>query len=305
MTSQAPVSPAEILARPVTRIRRPGDPGSTLTRSRAPGRIVRILSSVLVAGWFLLPFVPLGLWAFANDWSFPAVLPGDWGFEGVGSAIRQGALPALGNSLGLSLVVAAIATPVGAMAARALTFGSVPWPRAVGLALLAPIALPPFAAVMGLNVILLRAYIPPAAGLVLVLVVMAIPYTTFTMRVAYAAHDLRYEEEARTLGASRWNVLWRVHLPLVAPALSRAAFLAFLVGWSDYVVTVIVGGGEIVTLPLVTASMAAGIGNDAAVAVLSLSAIVPPLILLALAGSAWPRRGQTTSPAFRSRGEQE
>ncbi|TDW28733.1 putative spermidine/putrescine transport system permease protein [Cryobacterium psychrophilum] len=305
MKPPAPVSTADILARPVARIRLPGDPGSTLTRSRASGRTVRILSTMLVAGWFLLPFAPLGLWAFANDWSFPAVLPTEWGFEGLTSGIRQGALPALGHSLTLSLLVAAIATPLGAMGARALTFGTVRWPRAVSLALLAPIALPPFAAVMGLNVILLRAYVPPTAGLLLVLVVMAIPYTTFTMRVAYAAHDIRYEEEARTLGASRWNVLWRIHLPLVAPALARAAFLAFLVGWSDYVVTIVVGGGQIVTLPLVTASMAAGIGNDATVAVLSLSAIVPPLILLALAGLTGRRPGTNTRTADSYRGEQE
>ncbi|WP_255412642.1 ABC transporter permease [Cryobacterium sp. Y62] len=137
------------------------------------------------------------------------------------------------------------------------------------------------------------------------LVVMAIPYTTFTMRVAYAAHDIRYEEEARTLGASRWSVLWRVHVPLVAPALARAAFLAFLVGWSDYVVTVVVGGGEIVTLPLVTEALAAGLDNDAAVAILSLSAIVPPLPLLTLVGFAGPRPHGTTNLPTPDVGEPE
>ena len=271
------------------RIRLRIGPGSTLTRSRGPSRMARILSSMLVAMWFLLPFAPLLLWAFADRWSFPAVLPTLWGVDGVDSAIAQGAVPAVGASLALSLIVAAIATPLGAMAARALTFGAVPWPRAVGALLLAPIALPPFAAVLGLNVLLLRSQIPSQAGLVLVLVVMAIPYTTFTMRVAYAAHDIGYEEEARTLGASHWGVLWRVHMPLVAPALGRAAFLAFLVGWSDYVVTVVVGGGQIVTLPLVTGALAAGLGNDSAVAILSLSAIVPPLALLALVGVAGHR----------------
>lgn len=279
------------------RIRLLGDSGSTLTRSRGPSRLVRILTSMLVAAWFLLPFAPLMLWAFADRWSFPAVLPTAWGFDGVDSAIAQGTVPALGASLALSSIVAAVATPIGAAAARALTFGDVPWPRAVGALLLAPIALPPFAAVLGLNVILLRAQIPPESGLVLVLVVMAIPYTTFTMRVAYAAHDIRYEEEARTLGASRWSVLWRVHVPLVAPALARAAFLAFLVGWSDYVVTVVVRGGQIVTLPLVTGALAAGLGNDAAVAIQSLSAVVPPLALLALIGLMGRRpRGQTNPP---------
>lgn len=66
--------------------------------------------------------------------------------------------------------------------------------------------------------------------MLLLLVAAALPCTVYTMRVAYAAHDIAFEEEARTLGASRANVLARVHLPLVAPGLARAAFLAFLVG---------------------------------------------------------------------------
>lgn len=267
-----------------------GDPGTSLTASRLPGRVLRMVAASLLTLWFLLPFLPLLLWAFAERWTFETVLPTQWGTGGLESAIAQGAVPAFGRSLLLGFVVAAIATPIGAMAARALTLGVVRWPRAVGMMLLAPLALPVFAAVLGLNVVLLRAEVPPLAGLVLVLVVVALPYTTFAMRVAYAAHDIRFEEEARTLGASARQVLWRVHLPLVAPALARAAFLAFLVGWSDYIVTVVIGGGALVSLPLIIASSAAGIGNDATVAVLSLTAIVPPLALLMILGLSGRRR---------------
>lgn len=281
---------ADLPERPAGRIRLPGDPGTRLTVSRGVGRAARIGGAVLLAGWFLLPFTPLLLWAFADRWSFPAVLPTAWGTNGLQTAVATGAVDAFARSVALGLVVAAIATPIGAMAARALTLGTVRWPRAVSVILLAPIALPAFAAVMGLNVVLLRAYVPPLVGLVLVLVVVALPYTTFAMRVAYAAHDIHYEEEARTLGASPFAVLWRIHIPLVTPALARAAFLAFLVGWSDYIVTVIIGGGELVSLPLIIASTASGIGNDATTAILSLSAVLPPLLLLVLTGLLGRRR---------------
>ena len=265
-----------------------------LMRPRPGGRALRLTVAALLTVWFALPLVPLLLWFFADRWSVPAVLPTEWGFDGVTSALANGALPAFGQSLVLALVVAAIATPLGAMAARALTRGAVPFPRLVSGILLAPLALPAFVAVMGLTIVLLRARVPGVVGVVILLVAAALPYTVYTMRVAYAAHDLAYEDEARTLGASRWHVLWRVHLPLVAPGLARAAFLAFLVGWSDYVITVLVGGGTIVTLPLLVASFAAGVGNDAVVAVLSVSAIVPPLVLL-LALGRFGRRYPTES----------
>ncbi len=266
-------------------------PQSTLTRSHGAGRMVRRVVAVVLMVWFALPLLPLVLWSFAESWTFPDPLPAAFGGRSVEAAIAFGALPALGRSLVLGLVVAVAATVIGALAARALTFGAVPGARLVSVLLLAPVALPPFAAVLGVNVVLLRAHVPPTVGVAMVLTVMALPYTAFVMRTAYGAYDRSYEEEARLLGAGRLQVLRRVQLPLIAPALARAAFLAFLVAWSDYIVTLIVGGGEIVTLPLVVASAAAGLGNDAAVALMSLSAIAPPVILLA-AVLALGRRGR-------------
>jgi putative spermidine/putrescine transport system permease protein len=105
------------------------------------------------------------------------------------------------------------------------------------------------------------------------------------MRVAYGAYDFGFEDEARTLGASLRAVSWQVRLPLLAPGLAAAAFLAFLVGWSDYIVTLLVGGGRFVTLPILVASAASGTGNEPTVAALSLSALLPPVVALAAAGA--------------------
>lgn len=253
---------------------------NTLARSRGAGRVVRWTLAAGLSLWFALPLLPLVLWSFAESWTFPDPLPTAFGTRSVTAAVAFGAVPAFGRSLVLGFVVAVLATLVGALAARALTFGAVPGARIVSALLLAPVALPPFAAVLGVNVVLLRAHVPSVVGVALVLTVMALPYTAFVMRTAYGAYDRSYEEEARLLGAGRLQVLWRVQLPMIAPALARAAFLAFLVAWSDYIVTLIVGGGEVVTLPLVVASAAAGLGNDAAVALMSLAAVVPPILLL-------------------------
>lgn len=238
------------------------------------------LGRLLLVLWFVLPVVPIMVWAFANRWSFPGVLPQQWGFDGLRSAAGAGAAHAFATSTALALAVSAIATPCGALAARALVTGRVHLPVVVAAILFAPVALPPFAVALGLDVLILRAHIPSGSAVVVLLAVAAIPYTTYVMRVAFGAYDRGYEEEARTLGASRRTVLWRVQVPLLAPALSAAAFLAFLVGWSDYIVTLLIGGGRLVTVPILVASFAAGTGNDSVVAALSLSAVLPPLVLL-------------------------
>lgn len=242
-------------------------------RLAAPARL-------LLATAFALPLLPLLLWAVADRWSFPGVLPQDWGLSGWRLGLQAGALPAAGRSLLVACAVAAVATPLGAMAARALVLTRVPLAALVTLALLSPIVLPAFAVALGLDVLLIRSGLPSMLGVVVVLAVAAIPYTVFVMRTAYGAYDVAFEDEARTLGASARQVLLRVRLAVLAPALAASAFLAFLVGWSDYTVTLLLGGGRLVTLPLLVGSASASIGNEPVVAALSLSALLPPLALL-------------------------
>jgi len=256
---------------------------------RRAGRALGLSAAML---WVLAPLVPLALWSVAERWRFPDVLPGAWGGGGWSQAAEQGAVPAAARSALLGLAVAAVATPAGAMAGRVLAVHRPRGRRAVEVLLLAPIAVPPFAVVMGLAGVGLRLGVPATASLVAVLVVAALPYTTFVMRSAYAGYDLGYEEEARTLGAGPRDVLTRVHLPLVAPALAAAAFLAFLVGWSDYVVTLVVGGGELVTLPMLVGALASASGNESVVAAAALAAVLPPLVLLAATGLLARRGGR-------------
>ncbi len=262
-----------------------------MTRATPAWRRAGVAPRVALAlVWLTVPLVPLVLWAAADRWPFPALLPTDWGLTGWRQAADQGAAAALGRSVLLGLAVAALATPAGAMAGRALALHRVPARRLVEGLLLAPVAVPPFAVVMGLTTLTLRAGVPGTVALVCVLTVSALPYTVFVMRSAYTGYDVGFEEEARTLGAGPRAVLLRVHLPLAAPALATAAFLAFLVGWSDYVVTLVVGGGQLVTLPMLVGALSSATGNDAVVAAVSLTAVLPPLLLL-VATALLARRG--------------
>ncbi|MFT7021709.1 MAG: putative spermidine/putrescine transport system permease protein [Rhodococcus sp. (in: high G+C Gram-positive bacteria)] len=205
-----------------------------------------------------------------------------WGVDGFRNILAAGAVDAFVRSMGLALAVAAIATLLGACAAQALVRADVHFPAVVAGILFAPLALPPFAVALGLDVLVLRARIPSTVAVIMLLTVAAIPYTTYLMRAAFGAYDIGYEEEARTLGASTATILWKIRIPLLAPALSGAALLAFLVGWSDYVITLLIGGGRLITVPILVASLAAGTGNDAVVAALSLTAVLPPLVLVLL-----------------------
>ncbi len=234
----------------------------------------------LAVVWLATPLAPLVLWAFAAQWSVPASWPQEWGLRGWREALGSGLGPAAVRSLALGLLVAAVATPLGAMAGRALGWRELRRPRVAAAILLAPVVLPPFAVSMGLDVVILRLGVPDLLAVLVVLSAFALPYTAYTMRAAYRGIDAGLEDQARVLGATPRQARRRATLPAVRAGLVVSAGLAFLVGWSDYVVTLLVGGGQLVTVPVLLGSTAAGTGRESAVAVMSLASVVPPLLAL-------------------------
>lgn len=127
-------------------------------------------------------------------------------------------------------------------------------------------------------------HVPAFAGVVLIKVVTALPYAAFMFRSALASHEYRYEDVVRSLGASTYQAVRHVRVPLLATATALAFFLAFLVRWGDYVATLIAGGGRLTTLPMLLWSAASATGNEQLTAVLPLAIIVPPVFLLGVLG---------------------
>lgn len=259
-------------------------------RWRGVHRPRRTVIPALLTLWLMIPLTPLLLWAGASRWSGPARLPQQLGLRGWQEALDAGMLTALVRSGLLGAVVALIATPLGAMAGRALGWRLVRRPALPSIVLLGPVVLAPFAVAMGLDVVVLRLGIPGEVAVVLILSVFALPYTTVTMRATYLGLDPALEEQARVLGASSRQARRRVTLPAASLGLVTATGLAFLVGWSDYAVTLLIGGGQIVTAPMLIGSSAAGSGNDALTSTLAISASLPPLAALAIFTYAASRR---------------
>lgn len=82
--------------------------------------------------------------------------------------------------------------------------------------------------------------------------VMAFPLMMRPIRLSIEAIDREVEDAARTLGASRWDRLWRVTLPLAAPGLISGAVLGFARALGEFGATITFVAaipGETLTLP--------------------------------------------------------
>jgi putative spermidine/putrescine transport system permease protein len=98
---------------------------------------------------------------------------------------------------------------------------------------------------------------------------------------SFSRLDPDLEAQARTLGANGIAVWRYVTFPALAPGLAVAASFAFLISWSQYLSTLLVGGGRIVTLPLALVAFQRS-GDEAVTAALSLVFLAPTLFVFAV-----------------------
>jgi putative spermidine/putrescine transport system permease protein len=122
-------------------------------------------------------------------------------------------------------------------------------------------------------------------GVVLVHVVPCLPYFVLVMAGVFANYSTDLEDTARTLGARPWRVFWHVTLPAIAPGLAVAGLLTFLVSWTQYISSVLIGGGQVVTLPMVLFPLVSAANHSAAAAV-SLVFLLPALVALGVTARA-------------------
>ena len=245
---------------------------------------VRAVPRGLLILGLLLPFVPLLVWAVSGQWRFPGVVPQEVSSRGLRLLVDPSSevLQGLATSLVLGVTVSAIACAIGLAAGRALGLYSFRGKRLVQFLLLAPAIVPGLTVTLGIGVFFLRYGLTGTLpGVVLVQLVPTIPYVTLVLGSAFANYEVGYEDQARTLGAGPLRTFWHVTLPVVRPALVVAAFFAFLISWSEYILTLLIGGGTVKTLPLLLFAYIGGSDLNLAAA-LAVLFVLPPFLLVAL-----------------------
>jgi putative spermidine/putrescine transport system permease protein len=80
-------------------------------------------------------------------------------------------------------------------------------------------------------------------------VVMAVPTTVVVVSATLKGFDETLEQAAMSLGATWFQALRRVTLPMISPGILTAAVFAFLSSFDELLIAEYVGGARAVTLP--------------------------------------------------------
>jgi molybdate transport system permease protein len=179
--------------------------------------------------------------------------------------------PAVLDALRLSLITATLATAlcllVGVPLAWTLARMSFPGRRLVRALVVVPLVLPPVVGGVALLLVLGRDGIAgrwldrwfgvtlpfSTAGVVVAEAFVALPFLVISVEGALRAADLRYEDAAATLGATRWTIFRRVTLPLIAPGVGAGAVLCWARALGEFGATITFAGnfpGRTQTMPL-------------------------------------------------------
>ena len=259
---------------------------------RKPSALSR-LTLVLAVLAFAGPFIPLVIASVSFRWTWPDLLPSEWWWQVRGEVFRPvawdfvfssalNAGDALLNTVGIALAVTLLASLLCLPAARVIATERFPGRSALEFFLLTPLIVPEIAIGLGMLVLFIQLGLAGSVvGIVLAHLIPVIPYTMRVLISAFQNLGREVEAQARTLGASPWQVALYVTLPLILPGLAASALFAFLISSNLFLLTFYVGRGQVETLPTLLFSKLAGGGAlDPVGAGLALLASLPGVVLL-------------------------
>jgi putative spermidine/putrescine transport system permease protein len=242
----------------------------------------------------VVPLSPLLIWSVSGGWHYPDLLPGQYSTRAwryIFDTASMQLLDGLTASASIAIAASLLSLLLGVPAGRALGLYDFFGKKLAIILLTLPIIVPPLSIAMGLHLWFIRLGLAETyVGVVLVHLTFCLPYTVFVMWGVFKDYDLDIEEQARTLGASKAKIISTVMLPMTFPGITVAALFAFLLSWSQYLSTLIIGGGKMLTLPILLFSLMDS-GDRPVAAAVSLVFILPAFVALLFSAHGLGRAG--------------
>jgi spermidine/putrescine transport system permease protein len=211
---------------------------------------VCLLITILVLIFLYLPIFVLILTSF-NESRFGGVWSG-FTFKWYALLLESGELwEAMRNSFIIGLSATIVSTILGTSAAFALHQYRTNLQKLHYAFIYTPLVIPDI--LMGISLLVFFAFLNIQFGLMTIFIAhttFCTSYVTMVMLSKLQNFDFSIVEAAEDLGATRWIVIRRILLPLLAPGIATSALLAFTLSIDDFVITYFVAGPGATTLPL-------------------------------------------------------
>ena len=222
-------------------------------QSKKSIKIIRVSLVYSIVLLLLFPFLYLAIWTISRNWPWPYLIPSNFTFQAWRDFFfsDKKAWSALLNSFIIALGTMFLAIGISIPAAKALALYHFKAKEFVKLLVLAPIIIPPLAVTMGIHINFMRLGLSGSIlGVMLVHLIPVIPYSIKILTHTFEGVGKKLEEQAQVLGANSFQRFFFITLPLIKPGIFSAAIMAFIISFSQYIVTFLMGEGRIITFPM-------------------------------------------------------
>ena len=120
-------------------------------------------------------------------------------------------------------------------------------------------------------------------GLILAHLTFNLSFYIWILRGFFKEIPVELEETAMIDGYTRWQAFTRISLPLARSGIVAAGIFCFIFSWNEFLYALILGGGDVKTLPVVIPSLINQRGVEwGEIAAIGSVVILPILILVFL-----------------------
>jgi putative spermidine/putrescine transport system permease protein len=206
---------------------------------------------LVVSACLVLPLLVMALYSLFLRYPYPDLLPAGFTLSYWRRMVGENTLfwPSLVTSTIIGFLNGALSCIVGMMTARAITRRDRASKRLLILLTSLPLFIPAIALFLGVHLVMLRLrLVNTGIGIILAHMLVTVPYTTNVFISYFLGIQRDMERAAHVLGASPFVTFRRILLPLLKPGIWLAFSIGFLISFSEYFSTFLIGGGHIRTL---------------------------------------------------------
>jgi len=152
--------------------------------------------------------------------------------------------------------------------------------------------LPPVAIVIPIYILFQRlTLLDTRTALVIAYVAANLPIAVWLLRDYFQTIPIELEESAAIDGANRYQILWRIVLPLALPGLVATFLFIFVLAWNEYLLALFLSSAKAQTMPLLVAAQNATRGPQWWYMSVLILLMIGPVIALAIVLERYIARG--------------
>ena len=224
---------------------------TTPSRRRTLRLTLRLAAAVALTVLFMFPIYWLFMISFKTPdeiYAFPPKwYPGHINFDNYAVLFKDGDATTVGNSLIVAFFSTALAMFLGSICAYSLARFETGGQHLANW-IVSQRMIPPIAVVFPIFLLyvwfgLVDTYI----GVILLYTAFNLPYVIWMMRGYILDVPQALEESALVDGCTRWQVIWKVVLPMCRAGLVATSIFTFVFAWNDFIFALVLTRTEVAT----------------------------------------------------------